>query len=208
MKQNTVSISQIRTVAIPVTDQERSLAFYTDVLGFEKTVDAPFGPGQRWIEVTLPGGGATLAIPPLGDLRPGIDTGIRFETADAQKPTTRRSRPPAQTSTPRSYASPAFRRCSPSATRTETASTSSSACDVRVRTGFTGRDGAMPAARPASRGRCELSKSGLERRKLLPERRRRRCSAAPTTPSGRRRRTSVAPRTPTTARTRPRPQWR
>ena len=84
MKQNTVSISQIRTVAIPASDKERSLAFYTDVLGFEKTVDAPFGPGQRWIEVTPPGGGATLAIPPLGDSRPGIDTGIRFETADAE----------------------------------------------------------------------------------------------------------------------------
>ena len=52
MKQRTMSISQIRTVAIPATDQERSLAFYTDVLGFEKTLDAPFGPGQRWIEVS------------------------------------------------------------------------------------------------------------------------------------------------------------
>src|SRR6478672_1912951 len=84
MKQHTVSISQIRTVAIPASDQERSLAFYTEVLGFETTVDAPFGPGQRWIEVAPPGGGATLAIPPLGDARPGIDTGIRFETADAE----------------------------------------------------------------------------------------------------------------------------
>ena len=56
-----MSISQIRTVAIPVTDQERSLAFYTDVLGFQKTLDAPFGPGQRWIEVSPPGGGATIA---------------------------------------------------------------------------------------------------------------------------------------------------
>jgi catechol 2,3-dioxygenase-like lactoylglutathione lyase family enzyme len=83
MTQRTTSINRIRTVAIPATDQERSLAFYTDVLGFEKTVDAPFGPGQRWIEVTPPGGGSTLAIPPLGDARAGIDTGIRFETDDA-----------------------------------------------------------------------------------------------------------------------------
>jgi catechol 2,3-dioxygenase-like lactoylglutathione lyase family enzyme len=79
----TTSIRQIRTVAIPVADQDRSLAFYTDILGFEKTVDAPFGPGQRWVEVSPPDGGTTLAIPPLGDARPGIDTGIRFETADA-----------------------------------------------------------------------------------------------------------------------------
>jgi catechol 2,3-dioxygenase-like lactoylglutathione lyase family enzyme len=84
MKQRTMSISQIRTVAIPSTDQERSLRFYTDVLGFEKALDAPFGPGQRWIEVSPPGGGTTLAIPPLGEAHPGIDTGIRFETGDAE----------------------------------------------------------------------------------------------------------------------------
>jgi catechol 2,3-dioxygenase-like lactoylglutathione lyase family enzyme len=83
MTRRTVSISQIRTIAIPAADQERSLAFYTDVLGFEKTLDAPFGPGQRWIELSPPGGGTTLAIPPLGEAQPGIDTGIRLETADA-----------------------------------------------------------------------------------------------------------------------------
>jgi predicted enzyme related to lactoylglutathione lyase len=84
MKPRITSISQIRTVAIPAADQERSVAFYTDVLGFEKTLDAPFGPGQRWIELSPPGGGATLAIPPLGESKPGVDTGIRFETADAE----------------------------------------------------------------------------------------------------------------------------
>ncbi len=47
MKQRAMSIRQIRTIAIPVSDQERSLAFYTDVLGFEKTLDTPCGPGQR-----------------------------------------------------------------------------------------------------------------------------------------------------------------
>jgi len=84
MNQPTMSISKIRTVAIPVAEQERSLAFYTDVLGFEKTLDAPFGPGQRWIEVTPPGGGTTLAIPPLGEAQPGIDTGIRLESGDVE----------------------------------------------------------------------------------------------------------------------------
>jgi catechol 2,3-dioxygenase-like lactoylglutathione lyase family enzyme len=84
MKQRTTSITQVRTIAVPTTDQARSLAFYTDVLGFEKTLDAPFGPGQRWIEVTPPGGGATIALPPRGDAPTGIDTGIRLETDDAE----------------------------------------------------------------------------------------------------------------------------
>ncbi len=84
MQQRTTSISQIRSVAIPAADQERSLRFYTEVLGFEKTLDAPFGPEQRWIEVAPTGGGTTLAIPPLGDSRPGVDTGIRLESGDAE----------------------------------------------------------------------------------------------------------------------------
>jgi catechol 2,3-dioxygenase-like lactoylglutathione lyase family enzyme len=84
MKQRTTSITQVRTIAVPTTDQARSLAFYTDILGFEKALDAPFGPGQRWIEVALPGGGATIALPPRGDAATGIDTGIRLETDDAE----------------------------------------------------------------------------------------------------------------------------
>ena len=84
MTRTATRIAQIATVAIPATDQERSLAFYVDVLGFEKTRDAPFGNGQRWIEVTPPGGGTTIAIPPLGESKPGVDTGIRLTTDDAE----------------------------------------------------------------------------------------------------------------------------
>jgi catechol 2,3-dioxygenase-like lactoylglutathione lyase family enzyme len=84
MKQRTTSITQVRTIAVPTTDQARSLAFYTEILGFEKTLDAPFGPGQRWIEVAPSGGGATIALPPRGEAPAGIDTGIRLETDDAE----------------------------------------------------------------------------------------------------------------------------
>ena len=84
MTRTATRITQIATVAVPATDQERSLAFYTDVLGFEKTRDAPFGSGQRWIEVTPPGGGTTIAIPPLGESLVGVDTGIRLTTDDAE----------------------------------------------------------------------------------------------------------------------------
>ena len=77
------SITLVGTVAVPATDQERSLAFYTDTLGFATVRDVPFGPGQRWIEVAPSGGGTTIAIPPLGDATVGIDTGIRLTTDDA-----------------------------------------------------------------------------------------------------------------------------
>ncbi|MFL6096279.1 MAG: VOC family protein, partial [Blastococcus sp.] len=44
----TTRISDVRTVGVPVTDQERALEFYGGVLGFEVRLDTPF-PGGRWI---------------------------------------------------------------------------------------------------------------------------------------------------------------
>lgn len=49
------AITGIRTVGIPVTDQDRA-AFYVDTLGLEKRLDAPVEQiGGRWIEVAPPG---------------------------------------------------------------------------------------------------------------------------------------------------------
>jgi len=83
VRTNTTSITNVRTVTIPVADQERALAFYTDVLGFEKRLDVAFGADQRWIEVVPSGGGTTIALPPRGEVSPGIDTGIRLSTGSA-----------------------------------------------------------------------------------------------------------------------------
>ena len=83
MANRPTSITHVATVAVPVTDQERALAFYRDTLGFQLVRDVPFGPGQRWIEVAPSGGGTTIALPPLGDAAPGSDTGIRLTTDDA-----------------------------------------------------------------------------------------------------------------------------
>ena len=80
---STTAITGVTTVAIPVADQERSLAFYVEALGFEKRRDTPFGPGRRWIEVAPHGATTTIALPPRGDVAPGIDTGIRLSTRDA-----------------------------------------------------------------------------------------------------------------------------
>lgn len=84
MTTRATSITQVGTVAVPAVDQERSLAFYTGVLGFEVTRDVPFGQGQRWIEVAPPGAATTIAIAPPGSSPVGVDTGIRLTTDDAQ----------------------------------------------------------------------------------------------------------------------------
>lgn len=79
------TITTIRTVAIPSQDQDRSVAFYVERLGFEVRTDVEMSGGFRWIEVAPPGSDVTLAIMPAGDELPaGVDTGIRFVTGDAR----------------------------------------------------------------------------------------------------------------------------
>jgi predicted enzyme related to lactoylglutathione lyase len=76
-------ISDVRTIGVPVSDQQRALEFYGGVLGFETRMDSPF-PGGRWIEVAAPGATTTIALAAAQDgTATGVDTGIRFSTADA-----------------------------------------------------------------------------------------------------------------------------
>ncbi len=49
-------------VMIFVRDQERSLRFYVDQLGFRLLVDQTFESGGRWIEVGPPDGSANIAL--------------------------------------------------------------------------------------------------------------------------------------------------
>jgi catechol 2,3-dioxygenase-like lactoylglutathione lyase family enzyme len=77
-------ITELATVLVPVTDQDRALTFYTGELGFTKTMDYRYG-DNRWIEVSPGGGTSTLALAPGGqDVQPGRDTGVRLSTADAR----------------------------------------------------------------------------------------------------------------------------
>ncbi len=79
----TAGITEVSAVAIPVSDQDRALEFYTKILGFEKRLDAPFG-GGRWVSVAPPGGTAEIALVG-GDQRTAASahTGIRLSTPDA-----------------------------------------------------------------------------------------------------------------------------
>ena len=56
------TITDVRTVAITVRDQDQALGFYVDTLGFEKRLDAPFSPTMRWIEVAPPGAATSVAL--------------------------------------------------------------------------------------------------------------------------------------------------
>jgi lactoylglutathione lyase len=77
-------ISDIRTVGIPVSDQDRALDFYVGVLGLEKRVDAPFGSG-RWVEVAPKGAVTSVALVAAPEAqRTGVDLAVRLTTPDAE----------------------------------------------------------------------------------------------------------------------------
>ena len=77
-------ISQVGTVIVPVSDQDRALDFYVEKLGFEKRADTPFGGGNRWVEVAPAGATTTIALMPPREGDPvGVETRVAFNTDDA-----------------------------------------------------------------------------------------------------------------------------
>jgi catechol 2,3-dioxygenase-like lactoylglutathione lyase family enzyme len=79
-----LNISKVGRVCVTVADTDRALDFYVGTLGFEKVVDVPMGPGQRWVEVSIAGTPTTIAIapPPPGQDAGGSQTGIILDTSD------------------------------------------------------------------------------------------------------------------------------
>ena len=72
----------LTVVSIPVSDQDRSLAFYRDQLGFDVIVDVPWQ-DARWIQLVAPGGQTTIALVTWFDaLPPGAQQGLILETHD------------------------------------------------------------------------------------------------------------------------------
>ena len=84
MSTTATRITQLGTVVIPVSDQDRAIEFYVETLGFEKRADVPFGDGYRWVEVAPPGAVTTIAIvpPPPGKPTGNVETGIGLHTGD------------------------------------------------------------------------------------------------------------------------------
>ena len=76
-------ITQVGTVIVPVTDQDRAIEFYVDKLGFEKRLDVPMGNGDRWVEVAPADAATTIAIvPPREGDSAGIETRVALASDD------------------------------------------------------------------------------------------------------------------------------
>ncbi|MFB8776547.1 VOC family protein [Streptomyces broussonetiae] len=83
MTTDTAHITHASFVTLPVSDQDRALRFYTEVLGFEVTVDRDMPPG-RWLQVAPRGAQTvfTLSGPGMGGFAPGSTQGIMLLTTD------------------------------------------------------------------------------------------------------------------------------
>ena len=80
-------ITNVKFVSIPITDQDRALAFYTEKLGFSVFTDQPMGPEMRWIELKLgrsPTGIVLFTPDPHKDWI-GKPLNISFQCTDVEK---------------------------------------------------------------------------------------------------------------------------
>ena len=122
MTATTTHITGIRTVSIPVGDQDAALRFYSGTLGFTVLRDNPTPNGGRWIELAPGGDNAIVTLEPAApDVTRGA-IGIRFTTDDAEA--AHAALLAAGSTSTRSCAGPACPPCSPSATPRATPSPS------------------------------------------------------------------------------------
>lgn len=81
------TITDVRTIAVNVTDQDDAIAFYVDTLGFQKRLDVRISPTLRWVEVAPLTATTSIALQ-ANEAAVGViavdDTGIRFTVTDAQ----------------------------------------------------------------------------------------------------------------------------
>ncbi len=80
-------IKQIKFASIPVRNQDASLAFYTEKLGFAVLTDQPFNEKQRWIELSIPGAETSLVLftPEGHEARIGAFQAISFTCDNVEK---------------------------------------------------------------------------------------------------------------------------
>ena len=81
-----MKITEVGTVMVPVSDQDKAIAFYTEKLGMEVRGDTPYGDGDRWVDVAPPGGATTIALVPPGpgqSIGGATNIGLTTEDVDA-----------------------------------------------------------------------------------------------------------------------------
>jgi predicted enzyme related to lactoylglutathione lyase len=80
-------IKYVKFVSIPVRDQDRALAFYTEKLGFAVMTDQPYDEQQRWLELRIPGAETRVVLftPEAQRDRIGTPSHVTFATDDVER---------------------------------------------------------------------------------------------------------------------------
>ncbi len=77
---------KLELVPVPASDIDRSLAFYTQKLGFRRDVDVSPAPGVRIVQLTPPGSSCSIVLstglPELAELMPGAVKGLHLVVND------------------------------------------------------------------------------------------------------------------------------
>jgi lactoylglutathione lyase len=76
------TITDVFCISVPVSDQDKGIAFFTDKLGFEIRRDTRRGEDFRWVTVAAPGAHVEVALQ-TDPQHVGQETGIRFATPHA-----------------------------------------------------------------------------------------------------------------------------
>jgi catechol 2,3-dioxygenase-like lactoylglutathione lyase family enzyme len=80
-----MTISHVQVLSLPVTDQDRALRFYTDVLGFDVVHDVSM-PVGRWVQVRPPGAETSVTLVTWFDsMPPGTLRGLVLESDDLDR---------------------------------------------------------------------------------------------------------------------------
>ena len=75
---------KIELLMVPVTDVDRAKSFYVDQVGFHADHDQTVHEGLRFVQLTPPGSGCSIAIGTgISDMVPGSQRGIQMVVADA-----------------------------------------------------------------------------------------------------------------------------
>jgi catechol 2,3-dioxygenase-like lactoylglutathione lyase family enzyme len=80
-------IKGVKFVSIPVADQDRALAFYTEKLGLRVLTDQPFDDNQRWLELMIPNADTHVVLFTPDEHRDRIGTfsHVTFWSSDVAK---------------------------------------------------------------------------------------------------------------------------
>ena len=83
-----MDINRISIVSVPVTDQDRALAFYRDVLDLEVVTDQEVAPGMRWVQLRTRAAGANFSLTTFGgEAAAGTLRGVILHVDDARAAT-------------------------------------------------------------------------------------------------------------------------